>query len=66
VAAVYACRWWAAFAGFATSVLELLLAPADLARRAAVWLEAMVLHEAVDPNLSRPLLRQRVEEAAAW
>lgn len=59
-------RWAAIFAGFATSVLELVLAPAALAREMAVWLEAMLLHEAVDPNLSRPSLRARVEKAAAW
>lgn len=59
-------RWGAILTGFATSVLELVLAPAALARRMAVWLEAMLLHEAVDPNLSRPLLRERVEKAATW
>ena len=59
-------RWGAMFAGFATSALELVLAPAALAREMAVWLEAMLLHEALDPNLSRPLLRERVEKAGTW
>jgi len=59
-------RWGAVFAEFATGVLQMVLAPAELAQHAAVWLEATLLHEAVDPNLSRPLLRERVEKAEAW
>lgn len=54
-------RWAAIFATVALEILNLLLAPLRAARDRARWLEAMLLHEAVDPNLSRHLLLARVE-----
>ena len=57
-------RWAAIFAAAASSILDLLLVPARLARGLARWTEAMLLHEAVDPNLSRQSLLARVENAA--
>jgi len=57
-------RWAAIFAAAASSILDLLLVPARLARGLARWTEAMLLHEAVDPNLSRQLLLARVENGA--
>jgi hypothetical protein len=54
-------RWAAIFAAAASSILDLLLVPARLARGLARWTETMLLHEAVDPNLSRQLLLARVE-----
>ena len=54
-------RWAAVFASVASQILDLLLAPARLARATARWLEAMLLHEAVDPNGSRQLLLARVQ-----
>jgi len=54
-------RWAALFATVATTILDLLLAPPQLSRSLAKWLEAMLLHEAVDPNISRLLLLDRVQ-----
>jgi IS4 transposase len=54
-------RWAALFATVATTILDLLLAPPQLSRSLAKWLEAMLMHEAVDPNISRPLLLDRVQ-----
>ena len=54
-------RWAAVFASVATQILDLLLAPARLARATARWLEAMLIHEAIDPNISRQLLLARVQ-----
>jgi IS4 transposase len=54
-------RWAAIFATVALEILNLLLAPLRAARDRARGLEAMLLHEAVDPNLSRHLLLARVE-----
>ncbi|MBI3447860.1 MAG: IS4 family transposase [Acidobacteria bacterium] len=59
-------RWGAVFAEIAADVLKLVLAPVALARVLAVHLEATLLHEALDPNLSRTLLRERVENGATW
>ncbi len=59
-------RWAALFATVSSAILDLLLAPARLARGLARWTEAMLLHEAVDPNLSRQMLLARVENGAAW
>ena len=58
-------RWAAIFAAVSSSILDLLLAPARLARASAPWIEAMLLREALDPNLSRQLLIKRVENGAA-
>jgi IS4 transposase len=57
-------RWASVFAAVSTAILDLVLAPARLARASARWIEAMLLHEAVDPNLSRHLLLARVENGA--
>lgn len=59
-------RWAAIFATVSSAVLDLLLAPARLARDLARWTEAMVLHEAVDPNRSRRSLLACVENGATW
>lgn len=59
-------RWAELFAAVASQILDLILAPAPLARAMARWLEAMLLHEALDPNLSRQLLLRRVQNAVTW
>lgn len=59
-------RWAAVFASVAAQILDLLLAPARLARAMARWLEAMLIHEAVDPNVSRQLLLARVQNGVGW
>ncbi len=59
-------RWAAVFASVASQILHLLLAPAQLARALARWLEPMLIHEAVDPNLSRQLLMARVQNGGGW
>jgi hypothetical protein len=58
-------RWAAIFAAVSNALLDLVLAPARLARESAKCIEAMLLHEAVDPNLSRRLLLARVENGVA-
>jgi putative transposase len=57
-------RWAAIFTTVSAAILDLLLAPAHLARHMAKWIEAMLLNEAIDPNLSRQLLLARVENGA--
>lgn len=57
-------RWAAIFGTVSSAVLDLVLAPARLARDLARWTEAMLLHEAVDPNRSRRLLLACVENGA--
>ena len=59
-------RWAAIFAAVSGAILDLVLAPAHLARASARWIEAMLLHEAVDPNLSRQLLLARVANGVTW
>ena len=59
-------RWAAIFATVSSAVLDLVLAPARLARDLARWTEAMLLREAVDPNLSRRSLLACVENGATW
>ncbi len=59
-------RWAAIFAAAAGSILDLLLAPARLIRDLAKRTERMLLHEAADPNLSRPSLLARLENGATW
>ena len=54
-------RWAAIFTAVSAAILDLVLAPAHLAKQAAKWIETMLLHEAIDPNLSRQLLLARVE-----
>jgi IS4 transposase len=58
-------RWAAIFAAVSNALLDLVLAPARLARESAKCIEAMLLHEAVDPNLSRRVLLARVENGVA-
>ena len=57
-------RWAAIFATVCAVILDLVLAPAHLAREAAKRIEGMLLNEAIDPNLSRQLLLARVENGA--
>lgn len=59
-------RWGAIFKEVSRAVLEVMLAPAQLAAELSRKLEAMLLHEAPDPNLSRQLLPARVENGATW
>jgi hypothetical protein len=59
-------RWGVIFAGAAGSILDLLLAPARLVRVLAKRTEWTLLHEAADPNLSRPSLLARVENGVLW
>jgi IS4 transposase len=59
-------RWGAIFKEVSQAVLDVMLAPARLASQLSRKLEAMLLHEAVDPNLSRQLLPARVENGATW
>ena len=59
-------RWASLFAANALSVLDLLTAPARAAKVLATRLEPMLLHEALDPNASRPLLLERVDQGIAW
>lgn len=59
-------RWAALFATVATEILRLLLLPPRVAHSVGTWLETMLLHEALDPNLSRRLLLARVENAVRW
>ena len=57
-------RWAAIFTAVSSVILDLILAPAHLSREAAKCIERMLLHEAIDPNLSRQLLLARVENGA--
>jgi IS4 transposase len=59
-------RWGAIFKEASQAVLQVMLAPARLASQLSRKLEAMLVHEAVDPNLSRQLLHARVENGATW
>lgn len=54
-------RWAAIFTSVSAALLDLVLAPAHLARASAKRIEWMLLNEAIDPNLSRRLLLARVE-----
>ena len=58
--------WGTVFAETAPAILRMVLAPVARARVLAVQLEATLLRKALDPNLSRPLLRERVENGATW
>ena len=59
-------RWAAVFASVVAQILDLMLAPARIAAAMARWVEAMLLHEAVDPNVSRQLLLTRVQNGVTW
>jgi len=59
-------RWAAVFTSVVAQILDLMLAPAKTAAAMARWVEAMLLHEAVDPNVSRQLLLTRVQNGVTW
>jgi len=59
-------RWAGVFSSVAGQLLDLMLAPAKIAAAMARWVEMMLLHEAVDPNISRQLLLARVQNGVAW
>ena len=59
-------RWASLFAAVSLAILDVLILPARTAKALARRLEAMLLHEAVDPNDSRLLLLQRVDQRVAW
>jgi len=54
-------RWAVLFAGAALDLLRIILWRPALAAQLAEFVEANLLHEAVDPNASRALLLDRVE-----
>ena len=59
-------RWAAVFAAAAPAILDILLLPPRVSKVIARRLESMLLHEAPDPNRTRRLLIERVEDGAAW
>jgi putative transposase len=59
-------RWASLFAAVALSILDLLVLPQRTAKALARRLEPMLLYEAPDPNVSRLLLLQRVDQGVAW
>jgi putative transposase len=58
-------RWAAIFEAYAADLLRLLVAPVKVAKGLALYLEDVILHEALDPNPSRPHLLGRLESATA-
>ena len=59
-------RWAAVFAAAAPAILDILLLPPRVSKVIARRLESMLLHEAPDPNRTRRLLIEHVEDGAAW
>ena len=59
-------RWAAIFAAAAPAILDIIVLPPRVSKVITRRLEPMLLHEAPDPNRSRPLLIERVERGAAW
>jgi IS4 transposase len=59
-------RWAALFASAAPTILTLLLSSRRVAQLLARPLERMLLHEAADPNRSRGLLLDRVQNGTVW
>jgi IS4 transposase len=59
-------RWASLFAAVTGSILDIVLLPARTAKALAQRLEPMLLREATDPNRSRLLLLERVDQGAAW
>jgi len=59
-------RWASLFATVATSVLDVMTMPARAAGALARPLEAMLLHEAIDPNAQRPAMIRRVDMESVW
>ena len=56
----------ALFASVATSILDVVPLPQRVAKALARRPERMVLHEAIDPNIKRLSLLERVDRDAAW
>ena len=54
------------FSSMATSVLDMRPLPARTAGTIAQRLEAMLLHEVIDPNARRPSLGERVDRESVW
>ena len=59
-------RWAALFAAVAASVLDVMTLPARAAGTIARRLEPMLLHEAIDPNVGRHSLLERVDQECVW
>jgi hypothetical protein len=59
-------RWAALFAELAREILKVVLRRSAHAIALARDLDRMLLHEAVDPNAHRALLRQRVESGTQY
>ncbi|MDZ7751426.1 MAG: IS4 family transposase [Gammaproteobacteria bacterium] len=59
-------RWALLFSAAALNILAFMMMPLRTARALAKRLEAMFLHKAVDPNRSRLLLLQQVDQGVAW
>ncbi len=59
-------RWAALFAELARDILKIVLRRSAEAHALARDLDRTLLHEAVDPNARRALLRQRVESATQY
>jgi IS4 transposase len=59
-------RWSAIFKEVSQAVLDVVLAPGRLASELSRKLEAMLIHEAVDPNKSRQQLMARVLNGVTW
>lgn len=59
-------RWAALFTAVAASIIDLVLLPKRAATELARRLERMLLHEALDPNVSRLSLLQCVDQGLAW
>jgi len=59
-------RWSALLATLGTSVLEVVLLPTRIAAVLAERLEALLLHEAPDPNVKRLSLLERADCRQAW
>ena len=59
-------RWASLFAAVAMMILDIVMLPPRIAKALARRLEPMLLHEARDPNVSRLLLLERVDQGVAW
>lgn len=59
-------RWSALLATLGTSVLEVVLLPTRVAVALGERLEAILLHEAPDPNVKRLSLLERVDQGKQW
>ena len=59
-------RWSSLLATLGTSVLEVVLLPARVAKPLCERLEALLLHEAPDPNVKRLSLLERIDQGKQW